>query len=533
MRLKLLLSAVFLLVLGLVVHGATVRGLPGNLSQPSEFGGLAREASPFESSHERAPYAEMLSILQRGTIQLSKPLADFGSPDIGFDGKRYFSFFPSGVSASLIPGYLLGSKLGIGQVGAYYTMGIFTTFTMIFTFLICRHVFALPLWASLVAPITFAFGTTAWSYSVTIYQHAPAALFSMAMFYSVWRYKQKGRKQFIWAAAVWFIFGISLFFDYPNALLLMPFMVYFLLSSLTVAMVKRKKKVLRISLNSAILRAMPIFIILVIWHGWHNHHFLGNFKQIGNNFPRYTIKTAAQIKLDKLDAKKQKEEAEGKKLELAEKQSGGITKALSEDKVPRNAQILLLGIDKGLFLFSPVMLMALLGIITLRKKPIMEKSVLFAFILANILVYSSFGDPYGGWAFGPRYLVPAMAGLSIFIAIGLTGKRLQIVRKFVFMLLFGLSSAIAIAGAITTNLVPPKVEADFLKLNYYNFTRNFDLLSRNTSTSYVYNTYFKSHISLMQYAEYIWLSIFVIVVGIVFIAPMFSNKLGNREEAAT
>lgn len=532
MSLKLLLSAVFILALGLVVHAATVRGLPGNLSQPSQFRGLAREASPFESSHERAPYAEMLSVLQRGTIQLSKPFADFGSPDIGFDGKRYFSFFPSGVSASLIPGYVLGSKFALGQVGAYYTMGIFTTLTMIFIFLICRQVFSLPTWASLVAPITFGFGTTAWSYSVTIYQHAPAAFFAMAMFYSTWQYSQKTRKQILWAAAIWFIFGISLFFDYPNALLLLPFMVYFLLSSLTVSMVKRKKKVLRISLNSAILRTLPIFIVLIIWHGWHNQHFLGHYTQIGNNLPRYTIKTAAQLKQEKVDVSKQKEADDSKRLEKHEKATGGIARALTEDKVPRNVQILLVGVDKGLFLFSPVMIVALLGVITLRKKPIMEKSILLAFILTNVLIYSSFGDPYGGWAFGPRYLIPAMAALSVFIAIGLTEKRLQIIRKIVFTVLFGVSSAIALAGAITTNLVPPKVEADFLKLNYYNFARNFDILSRDVSTSYVYNTYFKSHISLIAYAEYLWLTLFVIMVGLVFIVPLFSSK-DTKKEAAT
>lgn len=528
MKLKLLLSAVFILVLGLVVQAATVRGLPGNLSKPSELGGLSREATPFESSHERAPYAEMLSILQRGTIQLSKPLADFGSPDIGHDGNRYFSFFPSGVSASLIPGYLLGSKFNMGQVGAYYTIGVFTALAMVFIFLICRQIFDLPTWASLAAPITYAFGTTAWSYSVTIYQHAPAAFFAMAIFYFAWRYKQHTRKQFFWASAVWFIYGISLFFDYPNALVLLPFMVYFALSSLSFSMVKRKKKVLRISLNSAILRAMPVFIALVIWHGWHNAHFLGSFKTIGNNLPRYVIKTEAQLKAEKTDAKKAKEAADQKKSELAEKKAGGITKALSEDKVPRNILILLMGIDKGLFLFSPVLIMGILGIITLRKKQAMEKSILLAFIIADILIYSSFGDPYGGWAYGPRYLVPAMAGLSIFTVIGLAGHRLQILRKIAFILLFGISSAIAVAGAITTNLVPPKVEADFLKLNYYNFEHAFDLLTRNISTSYVYNTYFKS-VPLTQYAEYLWLSIYAIMVFVIFIVPLFSPKPVRKE----
>lgn len=532
MRLKHILSAVLIVIIGIVIHGATVRGLPGNLSNLQKLGDLSREATPFESSHERAPYAEMLAIKNNHTIELSKPLADFGSPDIGTDGKRYFSFFPSGVSASILPGYLIGSFFGNGQVGAYFTMGLFTTLTMLFVFLICRQVFGLPLWASLVAPLTYAFGTTAWSYSVTIYQHAPAACFAMVMFYCVWRYRQPARKPIVWAAAVWFIFGISLFFDYPNALLLFPLMLYFLLSSLTVSMVKRKRKVVRISLNSAILRAMPVFIILTLYHGYHNAHFIGHWKQIGNNLPRHILKSPEQLRLEKLDAVKKKETEEAKEKEVKEKRSGGIARALTEDKVPVNAQILLLGIDKGLFLFSPVMILGVLGIITLRKKQVMEKSILFAFVLTNILIYSSFGDPYGGWAFGPRYLIPAMAGLSVFIAIGLSQARFQILRKILFAVLYGVSSGIALAGALTTNLVPPKIEADFLKLDHYNFMYNFELLKQNISTSYVYNAYFAPKVGLMQYAEAIWLTLYIAVVFTIFILPLFYTDKANLKEEA-
>lgn len=529
MSLKATLSVLFILILGLALHALTVRGLPGNMGDVTKLGGLSREASPFESSHERAPYAEMLSIMQNRTIQLSKPLADFGSPDIGVNTKKeYFSFFPSGISASIIPGYLVGSRFDIGQVGAYYTMGIFTTLAMIFIFLIAKDIFKVPLWAALIAPITYAFGTSAWSYSVTIYQHAPATFFAMLMFYSVWRYKQKTRKQYVWAGIVWSTYGISLFFDYPNALLLLPFMVYFLIVSLSVTSVKRKKRVIRISLNSVILRMFPLFILLVVWHGWHNQHFLGNYKQIGNNLQRYTIKSPEQIRLEKLDVKKQQEDADKKKRELAEKAAGGITKALSEDKVPLNAQILLTGVDKGLFLFSPVLIMAFLGIMTLRRREVMEKSILFAFIIANIFIYSSFGDPYGGWAFGPRYLVPAMAGMSIFVAIGISTGRLQIVRKIVFTLLFMVSSAIAIAGALTTNLIPPKVEADFLKVPYYNFMHNFDLLKQNVATSYVFNMFLSRSLSLLDFAEIIWMTLSTIIILTVFIMPLFVREEGAK-----
>ena len=504
---KRLFAVGFLVIIGLLFFSATIRGVPGNLENVAQLGPLTVPGGPFESSHERAPYAEMLAIKNRGTIELGKDLADFGAPDVGYEGNSYYSFFPSGVPVVTLAGYSLGSPMGLGQVSAFFMMSIISIITMVTIFLICRDMFTLPIWASMAAAILFAFGTPAWSYSITIYQHAVAACFSMLMFYFTWQYRKRGKYHFVWASLVWSLYGFSLFFDYPNAVLLLPNMLYLLLSSFRVRRYHEGQRV-AFSFNFAIVTSMIFFVLIAGYLGYHNTTYFGSWHSIANNLTRYTPGTEVQI-------------ADTTPLVHLSR----VGKALTEELFPTGVGILLFGIDKGLFFFSPVLLMAVLGYLTLwDKRRSMELGVLATLPAFNLFVYASFGDPYGGWAFGPRYLVPAMAPLSILAVLGLMGKRLQVIRRLVFVLLFVVSSAIAAAGALTSNLIPPKVEADYLKIPYYNFLRNFDLIFENQSASFLYNTTFHTTLSLEQYALILWGTLIVIMFGLVLVTPLIFRR---------
>ena len=65
----------------------------------------------------------------------------------------------------------------------------------------------------------------------------------------------------------------------------------------------------------------------------------------------------------------------------------------------------------------------------------------------------------------PKFLI----GQTIFVAIWISREKFGVVRRMIFFILFAASSAIALAGPLTTNLIPPKVEADYLKIPFYNF----------------------------------------------------------------
>ena len=139
------------------------------------------------------------------------------------------------------------------------------------------------------------------------------------------------------------------------------------------------------------------------------------------------------------------------------------------------------------------------------RKINLEYGVLLGLIGVNLFLYSSWGDPWGGWAFGPRYLIPSMAILSLFIGIFLHEIKYKWTARIVAYIFFVYSSAVSLLGTLTTNAVPPKVEADFLHMQY-NFLRNYFYFKKGESSSFVYNNFLSGSVSLSEY--------FLIIYGV-------------------
>src|SRR6185436_9301842 len=98
------------------------------------------------------------------------------------------------------------------------------------------------------------------------------------------------------------------------------------------------------------------------------------------------------------------------------------------------AYTLLLSDERSVPVYSPVVLLGIFGIVALYKKrqKIAAANILAGTILVNLLLYSMFGDPWGGWSFGPRYLIPSLAMLCIGLALAMQIYR----KKLWFILLF-------------------------------------------------------------------------------------------------
>lgn len=188
--------------------------------------------------------------------------------------------------------------------------------------------------------------------------------------------------------------------------------------------------------------------------------------------------------------------------------------------MPNGFFVLLFGDERGLFFFSPLFLFSLLGILyALRKKE--ERTVYIvpiALIVVNIFLYSSWGDPWGGWAYGPRYLIACMPWLALFVGVALSRGRFLTLKKLLALILFLFSSAIALLGALTSNAVPPKSEAVLLPIKTYNFLHSLPFLRDSRSSSFVYTTYASSHISLVGYFILIYMVIAIIAVTVLLLS---------------
>jgi len=508
-------AVIFIILIGLGLYTATIRGVYGNPQPETIKAELEGPAKPFELSPERGRFAHVMALSQTGQYALTDKLGDFVSPDVGYYGGKFFSFFAPGISYMALPFYNFGAQYNLAQVAAFSLISLAAIGSLIFVFLICRNVLKLPVSASILAVLIFGFGSTAWSYSITLYQHLLTVFFSLSGFYAIWKFKQSGAWGWPYMAWAWLAYALAIFIDYPNALLLLPVMIYALVVSFNVS--KDDQKV-RVKFRPAIVLTFVVFLFITGLHFYHNQTYFGSWKRLSGSLVGIKV-----LQTKNLIGKEPAEIDRAIADDAAKK--ANVVKVFSEEKIPNSPGTLLFSKDRGLFFYAPIFIFAILGLLlALKKSRNLEIGILLGLVGANLFLYSSWGDPWGGWAYGPRYLIPSMAILSMFIAYWLANQQKWVwLKKFLVFILLAYSSAVALLGALTTNAVPPRVEADYLHLKY-NFFYNLDLLKSNTSGSFIYNTYFKAHYTLYEYGLVIYTFLMLIFLIVLFILPAFKSK---------
>lgn len=502
-----ILSIISILLLGGSLYALTLRGTLDNAVDSQTLSNYTAPTGAFESSHERASFALTLSVFYDRSLTLSKPYADFGAPDIGVYNGKFYSFFPPGVSFSILPFYALGSLYGQPLIFSYASVALVSVINLVMLFLILRKVFGMHTILSLLAPLIYGFASTSWSYSVTIFQHTYLVFFMLVMFLCGWKYTQKGRYSWIWAALVWLSFGLSFMFDYPNAFLLLPIIVYLALHTFSI---DRKRSDAFLSVRLSFITTVVMFFIVMGVFAYYNFLAYGQAFRFSNTLDRYHPE---EYGLEQRDT----EAISAKKSE--------ISSIFTENYVANGLYRLLIAPDKGIFFFSPLLVLGLLGVYAERKSMTQEKWLLVALAITNILLYASFGDPWGGWAFGPRYIFNVMAVLSIFTVFFIARYRHNLIVLISSIFLFIVSSSISLIGVLTTNMVPPKPEADYFKLKF-NYLYNYDFLMQGKSGSVLYNNLLHQHIRLTDY----YLAILAVLALLFILLLIGSYRVRNVYE---
>jgi hypothetical protein len=382
---------------------------------------------------------------------------------------------------------------------------------LLFLFKIGREIFKLPLWASLLAVVIFAFGSTAWSYAVTLYQHHVTVFFILSSFYAVWKYKQRGALSWLWASWVWVAYALAISIDYPNGLFLAPIMIYFFLVSVQIQQEETK---LKIGLRSAFAVTAILFVFLIGLQLYFNKTEFGSWKTLPGSLSGY--KTIVEKGWSSLSTQEINQQLQ------TSVPSKNVVRFFSEEKVPNSFGTLWFSKDRGILFFSPIFLLGLLGILWSMRKLTLEKSILLGVVAANVFLYSSWGDPWGGWAYGPRYLIPSMSILALFAVSWLVSGKWVWLRRVLAFVLLAYSAAVAVVGVLTTNAVPPRVEADFLHTGF-NYTRNLHFLSDGESGSFAFNAFFSQHLTLTQYAILIYAVVMAVLLFLIFVLPWLEH----------
>lgn len=514
---KNLLAIIFIIFLSSSLYFFSLRGSVGNPLVDKSLTKISKVTGPFESSHERAPYALLVSLVKNKSFALSKELADFASPDTVFSGNKYFIIFPPGVSLIAIPFYKLGEPHQLAQLAAYWSMALYAILNLIVIYLITRNIFKLSIASSFLAALIFGFATTSWSFAASLYQHHLTVFLILSSFYAIWKYKHSTHKLF-WSLWFWLTFGFSFWLDYPSVLLLIPLGIYLVLNSIDF---KKLQNQVVISFKGIGFVGALAFILIIASHGYYNYVNFGSPTTLAQFLRRYDS--------SKVKAQSEKPLTSTALKETIKKKSS-IANLFREDLLISGLNILTIAPDKGLFYFSPILLLAILSIFLIYKRPNnikLEASILIGIFIVNLMMYSSWSDPWGGWAFGPRYLIPSMAILSIFVAYWLEKTKHQVMAKILAFIFLGYSIAIALLGVLTSTITPPKVEADYLKIKY-GFFLNWDYFIDGKSGSFIFNEFASKFYSLQQYFLAIYIPLILIAFILLFIPPLFTKNQGEH-----
>lgn len=503
----------FILLVILTLLIGVVRGITGNPNSNTLNDNSWKEEGPLELSPERGKFALTYTIAEDQTVWFSLPVARFSTPDLGYKDGRYVSLFAPGVSFVILPGYLLGRLFGLSQFGTFLIIGLFAFLNFWLIFAISRMLGSKK-YAALVASATFSFGTPALAYGGSLYQHHISVFLILCSLWVLLKFKSN-----LALIPVWIMIGFSVAVDNPNFFLMFPIGLFAL--GRIVNFEKIKSKITLDLKPIAAFTILAIFIPLVCFMYFNKLSYGSPFQLSG------TVEAVQEIDANGKPAKPSLLTETNLDVVLQNE----ATNKGAED--PRSAvsffetRNMLNGFythffspDRGILFFTPIVLFGFLGMVMVYKKKNPIAVLLISIFAVNIAVYTMWGDPWGGWAFGSRYLIPSYAILAIFLSVVLSAWN----RKLIFVLLFYpiliYSLSVNLIGALTTNRNPPKVEVLALeKLSgveeKYTVERNWDYL-KHTSKSFVYQTFAKDKISAVQYF-YILLGLSIGIVTLLLV----------------
>ncbi len=523
---KNLFGHILLILFVALILMITVRGLPGNPTPKQLNTPYWEGKGPFELSNERGRFALIYSIIEDHSFHLQPVLANFAAPDIGYHNNSYVSLFAPSVSILGIPGYLVGKYFNVSQYGTFLWMSLFALFNVLLIRAISIRLGAHSL-AATISGFAFLFATPAFAYAVTLYEHHVSTFFILLSLYLLIRYNN-----LISLIAIWIIYAFAFTVDYPNLFMMFPIALAAFFRSGMVERIQRKFT-LRISLPRVLtVLAVVIPLSYFLW-----------FNQVSYNNPLTISGTVARVSAVNANGTPIYWGSNVKTQAVkTEKSSNLPPPSFFSFFLPRNMlngfYILLISPDRGILTYAPIILFVIVGAYIAIKKKHSYTSVLLGVIGTNFILYSMWGDPYGGWAFGSRYLIPTYAISAIFISRALTSLGRHRLFLLLFFAVFSYSVIISTLGAITSNGNPPKIEADAIaNLSHqpvlYTYMRNVNELNANISQSFVFRTYVSHYLSAWQYYSYIAIFILILSSSLIFLFHIVARKSylkGGRHE---
>ncbi len=480
----------------------SVKGQPG---KPLHFQYDLDPATggPFESSNSRSRYALVESLVDNHTVYLSPKLKLFADPDINKRDNRYISVFLPGISFLAIPLYILGKAVGLPQFVTYLFNPLIALGNMFLISMLSRR-FGAGKYAGLLSGFLFLFATNGLAYTQTLTQHQFTLSLVLLALYAI-----LGKSTFKKNVLMGILIGVALIIDIPNVFILAPFVLYLFFQNLVIKTTLRRVVVkVKWTLVGLVIGTLPFLMVFMGYNYLTTHSLFTVAQSVGYGTYSAPGKTASPvIPASIYDTKL----------------------AIDSRALLQGLSVLLISNERSIFYYNAIVLIGILGLVLVikgRKTDEYLAQTILGSLIVTVLLYAMFHDPWGGWSFGPRYLIPVTGLLTVFAGSALTRYK----RNFLFIVLFAgiflYSTSINVAGVLTTNNIPPKQEADRLLTPIpYTYAYNFRLIQDNTTSSLVYNAVFKKAMNVQTF--FILYTSIIVLMGLTLYALMLRHDDTN------
>ena len=349
---NILVNLSLILFVGFILALA-IRGISGNPTEQDINEAKWKDDGPFELSPDRGRFALMFSIVENKSFQFSLPIARFAVPDVAYANDRYVSLFAPALSFLIAPGYLIGKYFGIGQVGSFAVISLFSIVNLILVRAIAMRLGANAI-AATISGLVFLFATPAFSYAVSIYQHHISTFLILFSIYSLMRWKG------LWSVAlVWLLTAFSVTVDNPNFVFMAPIAI-FSLSRIILLKISEKT----INFEFKILGLLTFFaaILPIAFFLWFNQMSHSNPLKLSGTLP--TVKDI-DYRGKPFDPRKETQNEAVLDSEKKQKSASGFFKTRN---MLNGFYLHFASSERGVVYYAPVLFLALLGIRVISKQ---------------------------------------------------------------------------------------------------------------------------------------------------------------------
>lgn len=463
-------------------------------------------SGPFELSNTTARYALTESLVESKSFFLNKQEAIFSAPDVTEYKGKYFSIFTPGVSFLGVPFYSIGKAFGVPQLSSFWMNTLIMLIDIVLVSILARKLGS-SYWLSIIGGFLFGFATNAFVFTFTFTQHPLSTMLILLAILNSLERRNWSNNLFLGI-----IYTAGLLVDIPNGIMMLPVLIYALSKNIGFKRVSQKTS---LSIKKSFLMFFIATIPLIALFAYYNYATTGSYTKLAQNIGRSETITSIQ--------KQNKEIKESVSEVLAGKPLLDVP--FHTRDMLNGFYILLLSDERSWIFFSPVILLGIGGlIIAYKNKKTQNASIIVIAIIGfNVVLYSMFGDPWGGWSYGARYLIPSSALLAASTAVFLNryGRKLYIAGLFTILLAFSLY--INTLGAYTTNALPPKNEALSLQTpTEYTFKYNQKIADTNKSSSLLYNALLRDKVSLNLAIDLT--AVILVLIGIGLYIPFLLKK---------